>query len=80
MTPRLSDNLAVLHQHYVTAIHEAVEADDQVRAGELAADYDRDALLMVASFEGRLHELPTLMPGLTSGRERRRARRSVRAA
>jgi hypothetical protein len=50
---RLIDELNALHATYVQAINVAVEASDPALAAELAADYDRDAILLMAEREGR---------------------------
>jgi hypothetical protein len=50
---RLIDELNALHATYVQAINVAVDADDLGLAAELAADYDRDAILLMAEREGR---------------------------
>ncbi len=60
-TPRqatlLSDDLGTLHAHYVVGINDAVAADDDALITELVASYEREALLMVATREGRLDQL-----------------------
>jgi hypothetical protein len=56
--PRLTDDLDALYAHYVDAINTAISSDDPVLAAELAGDYDRDALLLMAEHEGR----PDLLP------------------
>ena len=55
MTPqlRLIDELNALHADYVAAINTAIEADDPAQAADLAADYDRDAIMLMAEREGR---------------------------
>lgn len=50
---RLIDELNALHTTYVQAINVAVEASDLGLAAELAAEYDRDAILLMAEREGR---------------------------
>ena len=55
---RLIDELDALHAYYVDAINTAVSDDDPALAAELAADYDRDALLLMAEREGRQDLLP----------------------
>jgi len=50
---RLIDELNALHSTYVQAINVAVEAGDLSLAAELAAEYDRDAILLMAEREGR---------------------------
>ncbi len=56
-TTRLSDDLGTLHAHYVVGINDAVAADDEALIAELVASYEREALLMVATREGRLDQL-----------------------
>ncbi|KRF36733.1 hypothetical protein [Nocardioides sp. Soil805] len=55
---RLIDELNALHASYVDAINAAVAHDDVTTAADLAADYDRDAILLMAEREGR----PDLLP------------------
>lgn len=55
---RLIDDLNALHDSYVAAINIAVAADDHQIIDELAASYDREATLMVATREGKTHLLP----------------------
>lgn len=50
---RLIDELNALHSTYVQAINVAVEAGDLRLAAELAEEYDRDAILLMAEREGR---------------------------
>ena len=59
---RLIDDLNILHASYVDAINAAVTENDLARAEELAADYDTDAIAMIAEREGRTHELPIRRP------------------
>lgn len=58
---RLMHELDTLHASYVDAINNAIAGDDVALATEMAAEYDRDALLLVADHEGRrdTSELPT---------------------
>ncbi|MFA6576421.1 MAG: hypothetical protein WCS84_13450 [Nocardioides sp.] len=55
---RLIEELNTLHASYVDAINTAIAGDDVALAAELAAEYDRDALLLVADREGRRDLLP----------------------
>ncbi|WP_457206776.1 hypothetical protein [Nocardioides sp. P5_C9_2] len=55
---RLIDELNALHASYVDAINAAVSHDDVTTAADLAADYDRDAILLMAEREGRQDLLP----------------------
>ncbi len=50
---RLIDDLNALHATYVEVINAAVAADDLALASQLALDYDRDAILLMAEREGR---------------------------
>ena len=54
---RLIDELNALHASYVDAINAAVAHDD-LAAADLAAEYDRDAILLMAEREGRQDLLP----------------------
>ncbi len=60
---RLIDDLNVLHDHYVEAVNAAIGDDDLDRADRLAAEYDEEAILMVALHEGRTDLLPLRRPG-----------------
>lgn len=55
---RLIEELNTLHASYVDAINTAIEDNDVALAAELATDYDRDALLLLADREGRHDLLP----------------------
>jgi hypothetical protein len=55
---RLIDELNALHASYVDAINAAVAHDDLATAADLAAEYDRDAILLMAEREGRQDLLP----------------------
>ena len=55
---RLIDELNALHASYVDAINAAVAHDDLAAAADLAAEYDRDAILLMAEREGRQDLLP----------------------
>ncbi|MBB6626934.1 hypothetical protein H5V45_06330 [Nocardioides sp. KIGAM211] len=57
-SPRLIDDLNVLHSSFVEGINRAVEGGDLVRAVELAQVYDVEATRMVAEREGKTHLLP----------------------
>ncbi len=59
---RLIDDLNALHDRYVEAVNHAVAADDLDRADRLAAEYDEEAIAMVAAHEGRTHLLPIRRP------------------
>ena len=54
---RLIEELNTLHASYVDAINHAIESDDVELAAEMAAEYERDTLLLVADRDGR--RLPT---------------------
>ena len=57
---KLIDELNALYNDYVAQINSAVAEDDLDRAAELARSYDRDALVLVATREGRLDDLERL--------------------
>jgi hypothetical protein len=59
---RLIDELNTLHDHYVEAINIAVHDDDLDRADRLAAEYDDEAITMIAVHEGRTDLLPIRRP------------------
>jgi len=59
---RLIDDLNVLHDRYVDAVNSAVADNDLDRADALAAQYDEEAVLMVALHEGRTDLLPLRRP------------------
>ena len=59
---RLIDDLNVPHASYVETINGAVAEGDLTRAEELAAAYDRDAVLLIAEREGRTDQLPIRRP------------------
>jgi len=60
--PRLIDDLNVLHDRYVESVNTAVGDDDLDRADRLAAEYDEEAILMIALHEGRTDMLPLRRP------------------
>jgi hypothetical protein len=59
---RLLDDLNTLHDGFVEAINIAVADDDLDRADRLAAEYDEEAILMIAIAEGRTDLLPIRRP------------------
>ena len=59
---RLIDDLNVLHDRYVESVNIAVADNDLDRADSLAAQYDEEAILMVALYEGRTDMLPLHRP------------------
>ena len=59
---RMTDDLNTLHDGFVEAINLAVADDDLVRADRLAAEYDEEATLLVATYEGRTDLLPIRRP------------------
>jgi hypothetical protein len=59
---RLIDELNTLHDHYVEAVNIAVADDDLDRANRLAAEYDDEAITMIAVHEGRTDLLPIRRP------------------
>ena len=50
---RLIDDLNALHDRYVESVNIAVAENDLDRADRLAAEYDEEAILMIALHEGR---------------------------
>ena len=59
---RLVDDLNNLHDRYVEAVNCAVATDDIKRAEQLAAEYDAEAIWMIAVHEGRTDLLPLDRP------------------
>ena len=59
---RLIDQLNALHDRYVEAVNIAVAQDDLDRADSLAAQYDEEAIEMIAVHEGRTDLLPLRRP------------------
>jgi hypothetical protein len=59
---RLIDDLNVLHDGYVEAVNVAIGDDDLGRADRLAAEYDEEAIWMIAVHEGKTHLLPIRRP------------------
>jgi hypothetical protein len=79
---RLIDDLNVLHDGYVEAVNVAIGDDDLVRADRLAAEYDDEAIWMIAVHEGKTHLLPIRRPQIADSGLRAMVRRltSGRAA
>jgi hypothetical protein len=79
---RLIDDLNVLHDGYVEAVNSAVGADDLAGADRLAAEYDAEAIRMVAAHEGLTHLLPIRRPATADSGLRALVRRlsAARAA
>lgn len=59
---RLIDDLNALHDRYVEAVNTAITHDDLDRAERLAAEYDAEAIQLIAEREGRTHLLPIRRP------------------
>jgi hypothetical protein len=59
---RLIDDLNTLHDGFVVAINMAVADNDLDRADRLAAEYDEEAIEMIAVREGRTDLLPLRRP------------------
>ena len=59
---RLIDDLNALHDGFVEAINSAVASDDLDRADRLAAEYDEEAIQMIAIHEGKTDLLPIRPP------------------
>jgi len=54
----LLEDLNDLHAAYVEAINMAVAEDDYAGAEQLAAEYDAEAIQLMAEREGKTHLLP----------------------
>jgi hypothetical protein len=78
----LVQDLNDLHASYVTAVNEAIADDDTARADRLAAEYDAEAIQLIAEREGKTHLLPINRPTEPDTPLRRLVRRltAVRAA
>ena len=72
---RLIDDLNTLHDGFVTAINLAVEHDDLDLADRLAAEYDQEAIALIAAREGKTHLLPIRRPVHADSGLRRMVRR-----
>jgi hypothetical protein len=72
---RLIDDLNTLHDGFVEAINIAVADDDLDRADRLAAEYDEEAIMMIAVREGRTDLLPISRPRHVDSGLRARIRR-----
>jgi hypothetical protein len=72
---RLIDDLNALHDGFVAAINQAVADDDLDRADRLAAEYDDEAIAMIAQREGRTGLLPIRRPVPVDSALRRLIRR-----
>ncbi|MEP6650662.1 MAG: hypothetical protein ABJA74_12255 [Lapillicoccus sp.] len=59
---RLIDELNTLHDGFVEAINIAVAEDDYDRADRLAAEYDTEAIELIAVREGKTDLLPIRRP------------------
>ena len=60
MEKTLVEELDELHAAYVVAVNEAVADGDLDAAARLAANYDEDAIELVADREGKQHLLPLM--------------------
>jgi hypothetical protein len=78
MMSRLIDDLNVLHDRYVEAVNSAIADNDLDRADTLAAQYDDEAILMVALHEGRTDMLPLRRPSHADSSLRALIRRLTR--
>lgn len=80
MARTLVQELNELHAEYVVAVNQAVAADDLVRVERLAADYDREAIQLMAVAEGKTHMLPLPARATQGGGSLRRlARRALQS-
>jgi hypothetical protein len=59
---RLIDELNTLHDGFAEAINIAVADNDLDRADRLAAEYDDEAIQLIAAREGKTHLLPIRRP------------------
>jgi hypothetical protein len=59
---RLIDDLNALHDGFVAAINQAVANNDLDGADRLAAEYDDEAIQLIAEREGRTALLPIHRP------------------
>jgi hypothetical protein len=59
---RLIDDLNALHDGFVAAINQAVAHNDLDGADRLAAEYDDEAIQLIAEREGRTPLLPIRRP------------------
>ncbi|MDX6359467.1 MAG: hypothetical protein QOH37_2521 [Nocardioidaceae bacterium] len=59
---RLIDELNTLHDGFVEAINIAVADNDLDRADRLAAEYDDEAIQLIAAREGKTDLLPIQRP------------------
>ena len=59
----LVQDLNDLHASFVNGINVAVENNDLELADRLAAEYDTEAVRMIAEREGRTHMLPLVRRG-----------------
>lgn len=77
----LVQDLDAMYDDYVAAINAAVAEGDDARAHELAAEYDHQAIWMIADREDRTHLLPIDRPMSPDTPLRRLAKRlTARAA
>jgi hypothetical protein len=75
----LVQELNDLHASYVTLVNEAVADDDPARADRLAAEYDAEAIALIAEREGKTHLLPIRRPEQADTPLRRLVRRLTAA-
>ena len=75
MSRTLLDELNELHASYVVAINQAVADGQPGDAEELAANYDADAIELIAKREGKTHLLPIQRPAPADTPLRRLVRR-----
>jgi hypothetical protein len=72
---RLIDDLDALHARFVESVNLAIEEDDLARADRLAAEYDDEAISMIARHEGRTDQLSLRRPTHADSGLRARIRR-----
>jgi hypothetical protein len=76
----LVQDLNDLHASFVTGINAAVDNNDLELADRLAAEYDTEAVKMIAEREGRTHMLPLVRRGESTDTPLRRLVRKLSSA
>ena len=76
----LVQDLNDLHASFVTGINIAVDNNDLELADRLAAEYDTEAIKMIAEREGRTHMLPLVRRGEITDTPLRRLVRKLSTA
>ncbi|MET1059375.1 MAG: hypothetical protein ABWX84_07245 [Nocardioides sp.] len=76
----LVQDLNDLHASFVSSINLAVADNDVALADRLAAEYDTEAIKMIAEREGRTHMLPLVRRGEIADTPLRRLVRKLSSA